>query len=314
VDKEEKMTTIYDRDCKMSIHDMGLVRAPGQTLSEFLLGLPKQLVVKDLQRVAERIAYCKLANRPVIAAIGGHVIKTGCSPYLIDWIDKGILTGIAMNGAAAIHDYEIAVAGKTSEDVEAGLEAGTFGMAKETAEAFGRACHQNMADGVSTLGRCLGRYAAEHPHADKSVLARAYCKNISCTVHMAIGTDTIHLHPCDGANLGAALVRDFRHLCNLVFDMSEAGPSVWLNIGSAVILPEVFLKCVAFVMGAGRALRGTLAVNMDFEKRYRTTKNVLERPVEEGVELIGHHEIMIPLLHATTALALEEAKDGQRNI
>jgi hypothetical protein len=244
----------------------------------------------------------------VVAALGGHVIKTGCAPYLIDWVQRGILDGIALNGAAAIHDFELAVAGKTSEDVAAQLPSGQFGMARETADAFAVAARVG-AENDRGLGWALGRHLddLDCPHADCSLVLAAYRANIPCTIHVALGTDIVHMHPhvC-GAALGGASMIDFRLLCSLVATMRQG---VWLNLGSAVVLPEVFVKAVSVVRNFGHDLAGLITVNVDKQVQYRSRVNVLERPAAEGIELIGHHEILLPLLHAVVACRMATAQD-----
>ena len=241
------------------------------------------------------------------AALGGHVIKTGCAPYLIDWINKGVLKAVALNGSAAIHDFELAVAGKTSENVATQLPTGQFGMARETADAFAVAA-RNGAENNAGLGWALGKHldSLDCPYADSSLVLAAYRAGIPCTVHVALGTDIVHMHPhVSGAALGEASLIDFRRLCSVVAAM-EAG--VWMNLGSAVIMPEVFLKAVSVVNNFGHNLDGLVTVNLDKQAQYRSRVNVVERPSAEGIELIGHHEIMLPLLHASVACQLAQAQ------
>jgi hypothetical protein len=242
-------------------------------------------------------------GRTVVAAVGGHVIKTGCGPYLIDWIQRGLLRALVLNGAAAIHDFELAAAGKTSEDVAASLPSGQFGMVRETADAFAVAARAG-AENELGLGWALGKYLEEMdcPHADCSVILAAYRAGIPCTVHVALGTDIVHMHPhVSGAALGEASLIDFRRLCSVVTTMQEG---VWFNLGSAVVLPEVFVKAVSVARNFGHNLDGLIAVNVDKQAQYRSRVNVLDRPASEGIELIGHHEILLPLLHAAVAAQL----------
>ena len=238
-----------------------------------------------------------------MAALGGHVIKTGCAPYLVDWIGRGILNGLALNGSAAIHDLELAIAGLTSEDVGPRLMAGTFGFARETSDLFATACGR-AARGACGLGAALGDVILEHggPGLESSLLVAARRREIPLTVHVAVGTDIVHMTPrLDGGSLGKATLDDFRILCGVVAGMAGG---VWLNIGSAVVLPEVFLKTVAVARNLGRSLDGLTTANLDFDQKYRGLLNVLRRPGAEGVALTGHHELMIPLLHAAVAAAL----------
>jgi hypothetical protein len=246
----------------------------------------------------------------VVTALGGHVIKTGCGPYLIDWIRQGIVTGVAMNGSAAIHDFELALAGKTSEDVAAQLPRGKFGMAQETADAFAVAARAGSQEGCG-LGEALGRHMASIgcKHPDASVVLAAHRAGIPCTIHVAIGTDIIHMHPhvC-GAALGEASLIDFRLLCSVVAGMKDG---VWMNLGSAVILPEVFLKCVSVARNFGHDLDGLVAINIDKNANYRSRVNVLERPSSQGIELIGHHELLLPLLHIAVACQQAAGKSAE---
>ncbi len=242
-------------------------------------------------------------RRPIIAGLGGHVIKTGCAPYLIDWLRRGVLTGLTLNGSAAIHDLELAIAGKTSEDVGARLIAGEFGFARETSELFATACELASArDGG--LGAALGEVVEEHggPGLDASLLVAARRHDVPLTVHVAIGTDIVHMTPkLDGAALGKATLNDFRLLCEQVARLADG---VYLNLGSAVVLPEVFLKAVSIACNLGKSLDGLTTANLDFDQKYRGLLNVLQRPGAEGVALTGHHELMIPLLHAAVVACL----------
>jgi len=208
-----------------------------------------------------------------------------------------------MNGSAAIHDFELALAGKTSEDVAAQLPDGRFGMARETADAFAQAARIGRERGIG-LGAALGQYIDDIgcPHADVSLVCAARRAGIPCTVHVALGTDIVHMHPqVSGADLGEASLTDFRLLCRVVHGMTEG---LWLNIGSAVVMPEVFLKAIAVARNLGADLSGLVTANLDKEAKYRTRMNVLSRPSAQGIEIIGHHEILIPLLHAAVAAHL----------
>jgi hypothetical protein len=298
-----KTYELTSRPSKVFHDDLGRPVAPGAGLAEWLDALPRQLAASDLRRVCTHLCRAHAASRTVVAAVGGHVIKTGCGPYLIDWIHRGLLTGLALNGAAAIHDFELALAGKTSEDVAAQLPTGQFGMARETADAFAVAARAG-AEGDLGLGWALGRHmdGLNCPHADSSLVLAAYRAGIPCTVHVALGTDIVHMHPhVSGAALGEASLIDFRRLCTVVSTMAEG---VWFNLGSAVVLPEVFVKTVAVVRNFGHALDGLVTVNVDKQAQYRSRVNVLERPASEGIELIGHHEILLPLLHLAVACRL----------
>jgi hypothetical protein len=296
----------YDLDSRPSkvfFEDLGRPLDAAAGIGEWLDCLPRQLAGLAVRRVRDHLCRAHADSRTVVAALGGHVIKTGCAPYLIDWVRKGIVKAVAMNGAAAIHDFELAVAGKTSEDVGASLHAGQFGMARETADAFaiaGRAGAEDEMGLGAALGRHLDGLRCAHPEA--SLVLAAYRAGIPCTVHVALGTDVVHVHPhVSGAALGEASLLDFRHLCRVVSTMEHG---VWLNLGSAVLLPEVLLKAVSVVRNFGHSLDGLVAVNVDKESHYRSTVNVLSRPAAEGIELTGHHEILLPLLHAAVACKL----------
>jgi hypothetical protein len=301
-----KTYDLGSRPSKVFVEDLGRPVAAAATVGDWLDSLPRQLAGNDLRRVRDHLCRARQDGRTVVAALGGHVIKTGCGPYLIDWIHTGLLTGIALNGAAAIHDVELAVAGKTSEDVASQLPTGQFGMARETADAFAVAARAG-AENDTGLGWALGRHldGLGCPHADTSLLLAAYRVGVPCTVHVAVGTDIVHMHPhVSGAALGEATMIDFRRLCSLVTTLHEG---VWLNLGSAVMLPEVFVKAVSVARNFGHDLDGLVAVNVDKQVQYRSRVNVLDRPATEGIELIGHHELLLPLLHASVACRLAGA-------
>lgn len=294
---------LADRPSKVFHDDLGKPLAGGATIGAWVDALPKQLAGGALRQVRDHLVRCAREGHPVAAALGGHVIKTGCGPYLIDWIEQGLVSAVAMNGSAAIHDAELALVGKTSEDVAAQLPEGRFGMARETAEAFALASRIGMDENIG-LGAGLGRWLADQScrQPEASVLLAAHRAGIPCTVHVALGTDIVHMHPhVSGAALGEASLIDFRLLCAVLAKMAEG---VWMNLGSAVIMPEVFLKAVSVVRNFGFRLDGLVSVSLDKNSNYRSRVNVVERPVHQGVELVGHHEIMIPLLHAAVAEAL----------
>jgi hypothetical protein len=298
-----KTYDLESRPCKVFCEDLGHPVGPEATLHEWLESLPHQLAANDIRRVSNHLCQAQQKGRTVVAAVGGHVIKTGCAPYLIDWVKRGLLSGVVLNGAAAIHDFELTVAGKTSEDVAAQLPNGQFGMVRDTADAFA-VCARAGAENEVGLGLALGQHLDQlgAPHADCSLVLAAYRAGIPCTVHVALGTDIVHMHPhVSGAALGEASLTDFRKLCSLVATMHEG---MWLNLGSAVILPEVFVKAVSVARNFGHNLDGLIAVNVDKQVQYRARVNVLERPATQGIELIGHHEILLPLLHAAVACSL----------
>jgi hypothetical protein len=297
-----KTYPLASRPSKVAIGDLGRLVPPSASIGDFLNSLPKQFGAVELRNLRDHIVRCHRDKRTVVAAIGGHVIKVGCAPYLIDWIKRGFVGAIAMNGSAAIHDFELAFAGKTSEDVAAQLPEGRFGMARETADAFAIAAKMGR-EAASGLGSSLGQYIDDIrcPYADASVVCAARRAKIPCTIHVAIGTDIVHMHPqMSGADLGEASLEDFRLLCKVVHGMQEG---LWLNIGSAVIMPEVFLKAIAVARNLGADLSGLVTANLDKEAKYRTKMNVLSRPSAKGIEIIGHHEINIPLLHAAVSAA-----------
>ena len=301
IDLEElHFEPLADRPSKVHLGDLGRPSRAGATVEGLLDGLPNLLAGRGLKRLRDAIVRARVEGRPVVAALGGHVIKTGCAPYLKDWVERKVLNGLALNGSAAIHDLELAIAGRTSEDVGPRLMAGTFGFARETSELFARACRRAV-DASIGLGAALGDVVIEHggPGLDASLLVAARRHGIPLTVHVAIGTDIVHMtSQLDGAALGESSLADFRAVCDLVARMAGG---VWLNLGSAVVLPEVFLKAVAVARNLGRSLDGLTTANLDFEQKYRGLLNVLQRPGSEGIALTGHHELMIPLLHAAVA-------------
>jgi hypothetical protein len=298
-----KTYDLKSRPSKVFAEDLGRPVDPGVGIGEWLESLPRQLAAIDLRRVTDHLCRAHTGGHTIVAALGGHVIKTGCAPYLIDWMQNGLLSAVVLNGAAAIHDFELAEAGKTSEDVAAQLPSGKFGMARETADAFAVAARQGSENNAG-LGWALGHHMAERAcaHADCSLVHAAYRFGIPCTVHVALGTDIVHMHPhVSGAALGEASLIDFRKLCTVVATMKDG---IWLNLGSAVMLPEVLLKAVSVVRNFGHSLEGLVTVNVDKQVQYRSKVNVLDRPASEGIELIGHHEILLPLLHVAVAQKL----------
>jgi len=288
----------------------GKVRAddfavPGpRSVRELVDSLPRTLAAESFRAVIAALESARARKKAILWGLGGHVIKTGLAPVLIDLMQRGFATGFAMNGAAAIHDFEIALAGSTSEDVEAVLPDGSFGAAEETGREMNRAI--GAANGIG-MGEALGaalQTLAKPEFATKSLLHEAYGARVPVTVHVAIGTDTPHTHPaCDGAAVGRASYHDFRLFCSLVRGLDDGG--VYLNVGSAVVLPEVFLKAVSAVRNLGHPLRDFTTVNFDFLQHYRPRANVVERPHAQsgghGYNITGHHEIMIPLLAAALA-------------
>jgi deoxyhypusine synthase len=264
--------------------------------------LPGILAAEDLRAVAKAIAQAKSARRASIWGLGGHVVKCGLGPVLIDLMHEGYISAFAMNGSTAIHDFELAIAGQTSEEVEAVLPDGSFGSAEETGREMNEAL-KNLPDGVGA-GQALGKRLeglADQRYSDCSILLQAYRAAVPVTVHSAIGTDTTHVHPqIDPAALGRATHTDFRLLASLMKELDRGG--VYCNLGSAVVLPEVFLKALTLIRNLGFDAREFTTVNFDFLQHYRPRANVVNRPHAEsggrGYALTGHHEIMIPLLAA----------------
>lgn len=283
-----KTVSLYDRGGKVRVEDFARPYS-----GSLLDSLPKILAGDTLRAVLTAIAEAKAKQKSIIWGMGGHVIKCGLAPVLLDLMRRGFATAFAMNGSASIHDFEIALAGYTSEDVEAVLPDGRFGSAEETGRQWNEALRADVG-----IGEALG---AALPRCPNSLLSEAWAAGTPVTVHVAIGTDTPNAHPaCDPAVLGSATHRDFRLFCSLVAQMNGGG--VYINAGSAVVMPEVFLKAVSTVRNLGHDLREFTTVNLDFLQHYRPRVNVVERPHAaaggRGYSLTGHHEIMIPLIAA----------------
>jgi len=271
------------------------------SLSAFTASLPKLLGANDLRTLVEKIRKARETGRAIIWGFGGHVVKVGLAPVLLDLMERGFVTALATNGSGMIHDFEIALSGATSEEVEEQLGSGAFGMARETGEFLNQAISKGAQAGQGigeSVGEFLKQYDTKYP--ELSLLLKAHQKDIPLAVFIAIGTDIIHSHPkASGEAMGKGSQIDFRIFTQQVSLLNEGG--VYLNLGSAVILPEVFLKAVSLVRNAGQPLKNFTTANLDFIQHYRPTKNVVERPVLEGgtgIALTGHHEIMIPLLAA----------------
>lgn len=261
---------------------------------------PAILKGNDIRDIVEAVLKAVEKNRPVIFAMGAHVIKCGLSPLIIDLMQKGIISAIAMNGAGAIHDYEIALIGETSEDVAAGIKEGLFGMAEETGAMMNSGLNE-FVDDKTGLGEAWGRDISEKAfdHRDKSILSNGFKRSIPVTIHVAFGTDITHIHPsADGALIGKGTQNDFRLFTSVIADLKDGG--CFFNIGSSVILPEVFLKALSIVRNLGCKVKDFTTVNMDMIQHYRPGVNVIKRPTQDGgrgYSLVGHHEIMIPLLY-----------------
>ena len=290
---------LQDRINKVSVHDFATLPESETDLSPFLASLPKILKGSDFPALVDDIVAAHRKKRPVIVMMGGHVIKCGLSPLLIALVKRGVITGFAFNGASSIHDFEIGLIGETSEDVSAYLQNGQFGMWEETGHLMNTAI-QNAADTGIGMGEALGKQliGMDAPYNGYSLLAAAVQYDVPITVHVAIGTDIIHQHPsADGAAIGAASFTDFRLLTALVRDLEDGG--VVLNFGSAVILPEVFLKALTIARNLGNTVSNFTAANFDMNQQYRPIENVVKRPTEmggKGYTFTGHHELMIPLL------------------
>ena len=296
-----RTTPLAGRPAKVRVEDFARPYRGGGVRA-LVEGLPRLLAAEQLRALAAALLQARRNGRVILWGLGGHVVKCGLSPVLIDLMERGLATGFALNGAAAIHDLEIALVGATSEEVGEVLADGRFGTAEETAAAFHEAVQQAARNSLG-LGESLGQQLHSAPHAASSLLAQAYQRALPVTVHVALGTDTPHNDPrMDAAALGLATYRDFRLFAELARRLEGGG--VYLNVGSAVLLPEVFLKAVSVVRNLGHRLQDFHAANLDFIQHYRPTRNVVERPtagVGRGYALTGHHEIMLPLLAAYLA-------------
>jgi hypothetical protein len=289
------------RKSKVRLKDFARPHRKGGSVADFLGSLPRILAGETLRALAADLRRARARRKPIVWGLGGHVLKVGLSPLLIDLMDRGFVTGIALNGAGVVHDFELAVAGQTSEDVAEGLGAGDFGMARETGEEINQAVVDGQRDGLG-LGGAMGRYLTERRarHVGVSLLAAAWQRGLPATVHVALGTDIVHMHPaCDPGAVGRATHLDFRILAGEVAALGGGG--AYLNVGSAVLLPEVFLKAVTLARNLGHDLRDFATANLDFIQSYRPNVNVVQRPtkgVGRGYSLTGHHEILVPLLAA----------------
>jgi len=288
------------RFSKVQQNDLGKTLRKGARLRSFLNGLPDILAAKNLKEIARRIARAHRRGYTILVGMGAHPIKVGLSPLIIDFMEKGILSGVAMNGAGIIHDFELAAMGETSEDVAASLKDGSFGMAEETGTFLNRAIVKGY-ERKQGIGEAVGRAILEArlPHRRLSILAAGAKLGVPVTVHVGIGTDTIHMHPkVDGKAVGEGSLKDFHALASVV---ATLGNGVFLNLGSAVILPEVFLKALSLARNLGHPVRNLTTTNLDFIPHYRPLTNVVHRPTLEsgrGYHLSGHLEIMVPLLFA----------------
>jgi deoxyhypusine synthase len=299
------------RPSKVRRSDEAVPWRPGGSLARFLDGLPSILAAAELRAAIEATARAHERGRTLLWGFGAHLIKVGLAPVMVDLMDRGLVSGVLMNGAGCVHDLELAMMGRTSEDVGPALDDGSFGMARETTERLNAAIADGHRDEIG-MGEAIAREIANgrYPHRDRSVLAAAVRLDIPVTVHAAIGTDIHHMHAgADGAALGSTSYRDFEKLASLVATLEDG---VLFNIGSAVILPEVFLKALSLARNLGYRVRRFTTVNLDFIRQYRPSLNVVERPTRlggRGISLVGHHEIMLPLLAAGV---IEAARGARR--
>jgi len=310
-----KTYRLGERKSKVKIADFGSAWNAGGTFNHWLDSLPKILAGHDFREVVERIALAVSDDKLVILAMGAHPIKVGLNPVLVDLLERGIISGLAMNGAGIIHDVELAIAGHTSEDVDSQLAQGKFGMAEETGYFLNEAIKEGAKEGYG-LGQAVGKMLVREafPNNRLSILARSYEMEKPVTVHVAVGTDTIHFHPkADGAAIGKTSHRDFRIFAHLVSNLEEG---VFINLGSAVILPEVFLKALTVSRNLYKRPFKIVTANFDMISHYRPTTNVVNRPTGNGgvgYNFVGHHEIMIPLLAwGIRAMMTDAGKNEQK--
>ena len=294
-----KSYSLKGRESKVRVNDFSRPHKKGGSFQDFFSSLPNILAAKHFKDVVAAVVQARKDGRPVMLGMGAHSIKVGLSPVIIDLMERGVITSLALNGAGIIHDFELAFIGQTSEDVDKEILSGAFGMAEETGSMLNQAIRTAGTD--EGIGAAVGRmiHSSDFPYKDKSLLAAGRRLNVPITVHIAIGTDIIHMHPSfDGRATGEAAHRDFITFCSLV---SELEGGVYINLGSAVLLPEIFLKAVTLVRNLGHSLQHFTTVNMDFVQHYRPNTNVVRRPTQgggRGFALTGHHEIMLPLLAA----------------
>lgn len=292
--------SLYSRPSKVSLADCAAPMRAGMSMRQWLAALPRQLAARDLEELVQRLVAARRKRRPILVGMGAHVIKVGLNPVLIGLMRAGFINGLALNGAGIIHDAELTLAGHTSEEVGEVLGSGAFGAARETGEVLNAAIASAAANDMG-IGRAVGEalLASAAPHREQSLLAMAAELRIPVTVHVAMGTDIIHIHPsADGAAIGKAGHHDFRLFCRLVSGL-EGG--AYLNFGSAVLLPEVFLKALTAVRNLGHQVQRFTTANFDFIRHYRPSVNVVQRPTLEGgrgFHFTGHHELMLPLLAA----------------
>jgi hypothetical protein len=290
---------LASRRSLVSVEDFCEVPEPLADFGSFVDSLPDIYAGTQLKLLVERIVAAKRAGRPVAVALGAHVLKVGLAPLLIDLMRRGVIDYVAMNGAGAIHDFEIATIGRTSEDVAEQLPRGEFGFADETGKGIARAASLGCTrepGREAGLGRALGHMllADGAAYSSVSVSAEAASLGIGCTVHVSFGADIVHMHPAlSGADLGESTMIDFRHVCRAVHGMDGG---VWINVGCAVVLPETYLKAVSVALNLGASLDGMTTANLDMLRQYRAETNVVSRPPGKGISILGQHEILLPLL------------------
>ncbi len=300
--------SIHDRHSKVTVDDFSAPLKPGLLVSEFIESLPNQLMGKEFPEFVTKLAESYHNKKPIIVGMGAHVIKVGLNPVVINLMERSIITGLAFNGACIVHDTETAMAGKTSEDVDQVLGTGAFGAAQETGEFINQAINNGAKKNIG-IGQALGDalLASDFPYKHFSLLATARRLNIPVTVHVAVGTDIIHVHPtCNGSSTGSASLHDFKVFCRMI---SELEGGAYINCGSAVLLPEIFLKALTAVRNLGYNVQKFTTANFDFIRQYRPMTNVVNRPTSgggKGYNFTGHHEIMIPLLACALLDALEK--------
>lgn len=297
-----KTYELASRPSKVTVDDFAKPPSADDSIAEFLAKLPNILAVRSMRELACQIRRARDLGKPIIWGFGGHVVKTGLAPIVIDLMKRGYVTAVAGNGSVLVHDTEIAIVGFTSEDVDATLGKGDFGAAKETGEILNAAAKAGRAAGIG-LGEAMGREVSslDPPHADKSMLCEAYKCGVPFTAHLTVGADIGHFHAsANGADLGATSHTDFRLMCSLVREMNGGG--VYINYGSAVVMPEIFMKAVSVVRNLGYDVQDITTANFDFVQRYRPMTNVVHRPTANGAgrgfSITGHHELTMPMLAA----------------
>ena len=295
-----KTYSIHDRFSKVTVENFAKPLGPGASIKDLLESLPGQFAGVEFPEFIDRLATSHKSGKSIAVGMGAHVIKVGLNPVIIDLMERKVITSIALNGAGIVHDTEVAMVGRTSEDVGSVLGTGEFGAARETGEAVNEAIALGAQKDIG-LGKAMGEFLDKQnfPYNNMSLLAAAYRLNIPVTVHVAVGTDIVHIHPsADGAAIGKTTFLDFKKFCGIVSTL-EGG--AYLNIGSAVLLPEIFLKALTAVRNLGHVVNNFTTANFDFLRHYRPMTNVVNRPTAsggKGYNFTGHHELMIPLLAA----------------